>query len=111
MVLGIQILGFLFGLLMVYITFLNYKRREFTIKEYLFWVILWALFISVALAPGILDFVVKDILNLSRTMDFFVIIGFMFIIAAVFYTYTIVRRNQKKLENIVRRMAIDRGKK
>ncbi len=111
MVLGIQIMGVLFGLLMIYITFLNYKRREFTIKECSFWMILWIFFMFVAISPSSIDYIVKEILNLSRTMDFFVIIGFMFIIAAVFYTYTIVRRNQKKLENIVRKLAFERIKK
>jgi len=111
MFLGIQVLGLLFGLLMLYITFLNYKRKEFTIKEYLFWVIAWIIFMFVASVPSALDFLVMDLLNLSRTMDFFIIVGFMFLIAAVFYTYTIVRRMQQKVEKMVREMAIERAKK
>jgi len=74
-------------------------------------VIAWIIFMFVASVPSALDFLVMDLLNLSRTMDFFIIVGFMFLIAAVFYTYTIVRRMQQKVEKMVREMAIERAKK
>jgi len=109
MVLGIQILGTLFGIFMLYYTFLHYKRNEITVKEYSFWVLLWVLFIIVAVFPQVLDPIVES-LNLVRTMDFFIILGFMFLIGSLFYTYTIVRKNQNKLEEIVRKIAIERKK-
>ncbi len=106
MVLGIQILGILFGLFMIYITFLSGKRREFTTKEGGFWIVVWVLFVLVALFPNSLDFFIKGVLKLQRPLDFFIITGFMFMIGSIFYTYTIVRKNQKKLEEIVRKMAM-----
>ena len=102
--LGIQILGSLFGLFMIYYTFLHYKRKEITKKEYSFWLGLWILFIIVAILPQILDPIVKT-LSLVRTMDFFIIL-----IGSFFYTYIIVRKNQNKLEEIVRKIAIERKK-
>ena len=104
-ILGIQILGILFGFFMMYYTFLQYKRKEFTTKEYGFWFIFWASFVVVTLFPQILDPVLIT-LNISRTLDFFIIVGFLFLIFVVFYTYTIVRKNQRKLEEIVRNMAL-----
>ena len=104
MFLGIQLFGLFFGLFMVYYSFLHFKRNEFTIKEFSFWLLLWLAFIYVALFPEALDFIVKN-LSLSRTMDFFIIIGFMVLIAMFFYTYTLVRINQRKLEEIVRKIA------
>jgi|TARA_B100001971_G_C18030718_1_gene452402 hypothetical protein len=103
--LGIQIIGILFGFFMMYYTFLQYKRKEFTIKEYGFWMILWAVFIIVTLYPGILDPVLES-LSIARTLDFFIIVGFLFLIGVIFYTYTIVRKNQKRIEEIVRNIAI-----
>ena len=110
MVLGIQILGVFFGLLMLYVTFLHQKRKEFTVKEYGFWVFFWIVFILISLFPNWLDFIVVS-LSLSRTMDLFIILGFMFLIAAVFYTYLTVRNTQKKLEEIVRKIAFRTKKK
>lgn len=104
MVLGIQILGFFFGLLMLYYSFLHFKRREFGIKEFVFWVVMWLAFIYVALFPNTLDFIVKK-LNLARTMDLFIILGFMFLIAMFFYNYTLLRISQKKIEEVVRNLA------
>ena len=109
MVLGIQIAGFLFGLFMIYYSFLNYKRREFTVKEFSFWLILWIGFIIVTLFPFVLDPIVK-IGGFFRALDVLIISGFLFLIAAVFYNYTITRKNQKKLETIVREIAMKRNK-
>ncbi len=110
MVLGIQIAGFLFGLFMIYYSFLNYKRREFTSKEFSFWLSLWVVFIVITLFPFLLDPIVKTF-GFFRTLDLLVMGGFLFLIAAIFYTYTLTRKNQKRLETVVREIAIKRNKK
>ncbi len=109
MILGIQVGGSLFGLFMIYYSFLNYKRREFTAKETSFWIALWSLFIIIALFPFILDPILKP-LGFFRAFDFLIMTGFLFLIAAIFYTYTITRKNQKQVETIVRNLAIKKGK-
>ena len=106
-ILGIQILGILFGLFMIYYVFLHRKRKELTIKEYSFWVILWMLFIILTLFPWLLNPILEPI-GFARTMDFFIVIGFMFLIGSLFYTYLLVRGNQKRLEDIVRKIAFEK---
>jgi len=106
-ILGIQILGILFGFFMMYYTFLQHKRNEFTIKEYSFWFLFWASFVIVTLFPQILDPLLQTF-SIARTLDFFIIAGFLFLTFIIFYTYTIVRKNQRKLEEIVRNIAIKR---
>ena len=110
-ILGIQIAGFLFGMFMMYYSFLNYKRKEFTAKEFIFWACLWVLFDITALFPFLLDPLIKSI-GFLRVLDSLTIAGFVFLIGAVFYTYTITRKNQRQLEEIVREMAMkkNRGK-
>ena len=111
MVLGIQIAGFLFGMFMIYYSFLNYKRKEFSAKEFVFWIFLWAVFIILTLFPFLLDPVVKSF-GFFRALDVLIISGFLFLIATNFYTYTITRKNQRQLESVVREIAIKRaGKK
>ena len=109
MVLGIQIAGILFGLLLMYYSFLNYKRKEFSINEFIFWSLLWLVFIIVAIFPSVLDPLSKT-LNFARTFDLLVISGFLFLMLTVFYTYIITRHNQRKLEAVVREMAIRKKK-
>jgi hypothetical protein len=105
MLLGIQILGICFGLFMIYYSFLHFKRKEFTNKEFAFWLVLWVLLVYVALFPNALDFIVLK-LSISRTMDFLILVGFMVLTALFFYVYTLIRQNQKKIEEIVRKIAI-----
>jgi len=109
-ILGIQILGILFGFFMMYYTFLNYKRKEFKMGEYAFWLVLWALFIIVTIFPDVLDPIVKT-LSFARTLDLFIIIGFLFLTGIAFYMYTITRKNQNKIEQIVRNIAYKEVKK
>ena len=110
MVLGIQIAGILFGLFMIYYSFLHYKRKEFTSKEIFFWSAIWVLFIIVSLFPNILDPIVK-IGGFLRALDLLIISGFLFLIAAIFYNYTVTRKVQKKLETVVRDIAMRKHNK
>ena len=105
--LGIQLLGALFGLFMIYYVFLHRKRKELTIREYLFWVFLWILFIFFTLFPSLLKPIVTSI-GFARIMDVFIVAGFMFLIGSLFYIYLLVRGNQKRLEDIVRKMAFEK---
>ena len=109
MILGIQLLGLLFALFMLYLTFLHYKRKEFTLNEAGFWVGLLIIFVIITLIPRIVDPIVET-LNIARTMDFYIILGFMFLIVSNYYTYSQMRINQKKIEKVVREVAIKRAK-
>ena len=105
---GIQIVGVLFGLFMFYITFLHQRRNEFTIKEGIFWFGAWCAFLVLAIFPTSMDFFISGVLDFNRRIDFFIIAGFMFLIGITFHIYTIVRKNQKRIEKIVRKVAIDK---
>ena len=95
---------------MLYLTFINRKRREFTIKEFAFWISLWLFFILISIFPTSLDMVSKNIFRLQRPLDFLIITGSMFLVGALFYTYTLVRKNQQKLEDIVRQISMKKEK-
>ena len=104
-ILGVQMLGVLFGSFMVYYNFLQYKRKEFTIKEYGFWFIFWSAFVVLTIFPQILDPLLATF-GIIRALDLFVITGFLFLTFVIFYTYVQVRRTQKKLEDLVRNIAL-----
>tara|TARA_B100000315_G_C14546473_1_gene573474 strand:+ start:307 stop:639 length:333 start_codon:yes stop_codon:yes gene_type:complete len=106
-ILGIQIIGILFGFFMMYYTFLQHKRKEFTIKEYSFWFIFWGIFVIITLFPQTLDPLLNT-LNITRALDFFIITGFLFLAFVIFYTYTMVRKDQRKIEEVVRNIALKR---
>ena len=110
-ILGIQILGVMFGLMMIYVSFMHSKRKEFTGKETLFWMSVWIGFIVITIYPRAIDVLAKDILNMSRTMDFLIITGFIILTGLLFHVYGVSRKTQKKLESVVRSVALARPRK
>ena len=109
MVLGIQIAGALFGVFVMYYTFLKYKRKEFGSGEYLLWMVLWVMFTAISLFPNWLNPIVST-LSFARTFDLLVTVGFLFVIGLTFYTYTIVNRSRKQVEDVVRQIAMGKKK-
>ena len=102
---GIQIFSSLFGLFMIYLTFLHLKRKEFKIAEFGLWAIFWLVLMFLALFPNSLDFLVKDLLKLTRPLDFFIIVGFLFLIFMSFSNYTDIKKNNQRIEKIIRRIS------
>ena len=109
MVLGIQILGIILGLFLLYFTFLHYKRREFVAGELIFWSVIWILFVYLVLFPYTLTFIAES-LNLVRVMDLFTIAGIMFLVVLTFYSYMINVHLRRKLEQVVRAIALRKKK-
>ena len=110
MPLGIQVFGLAFSAFMLYLSFLYYKKREFTLTECGFWALFAAIFATLSIFPDVLNPVVRS-LNLGRKLDFLIILGFMFLIAATFYTYRVTRHTDKRVETLVRNMAIEEAEK
>jgi len=110
MPLGIQVFGLVFSAFMLYLSFLYYKKKEFTFAEWGFWALFAILFAAVSVFPQVLDPVVRS-LNLGRKLDLFIILGFMFLIAVTFYTYRVTRHTDKRVESLVRNIALERAEK
>tara|TARA_Y100000310_G_scaffold107829_1_gene106264 strand:- start:8983 stop:9321 length:339 start_codon:yes stop_codon:yes gene_type:complete len=104
----IQLAALFFGFFMLYYSFIRFKKKEFTRKEFLFWVFIWIFFIIGSLLPETLNPIFKKF-NFARKLDAYIIAGFMFLIGISFYNYTLARRNQKRLERVIRKIAIDKA--
>ena len=105
MVFGIQVIGIIFSIALMYFTFLNYKRNEMNSAEFVFWEALWVIFAYVVLVPYSLSFI-ADTLHLVRLMDLFTISALMFLIVLTYYNYTMNMHTRKKIEQIVRAIAL-----
>jgi len=109
MIFGLQIIGLFFGLFMLYLTFLYYKRKDYDIKSFIAWTIIWLFFLIMVIFPASL-YGLMEIIDVQRTVDFFVIAGFLFFSLIIFYLFVTVKNIQKKVEKIVREFAIKRAK-
>ncbi len=110
MLFGVQIIGLLFGLIMIYLTFLYYKRADYNKRGLIFWFLVWIGFIFLAMFPKSV-YGVMELLMIERTADFFYISGFLFLSVVLFNIYVTTKKNQRQLEVVIRRMAIKLAEK
>lgn len=106
----IQLLGIIFGVGMMYFTFVRWKRKEISNSEILLWFTGWVTMVVVAIRPSSLDFI-SGSLHFYRRLDFFVVLGFFVLLGLGFFNYTTVKKLERKVEVYVRKEAMDEGEK
>ena len=107
MIYGLQIVGILFALIMLYLTFLYYKRNAYSGKSFFIWFCVWLFFLMMVMFPETI-YGIMETLSIQRTVDFFVIGGFLFFSVIIFHLYVVVKQTQKKVEMVVRRVALEK---
>lgn len=110
MILGIQIVGILFALAMIYLTFHGYKRRQTSKQGLLLWSAIWTLVAALSIFPQIISGIGGK-LNVTGTIDFLTLIGFAFFLTLMFHLHQKVNRMENKLEKLVRTIAYKEVKK
>lgn len=105
MIIGLQIVAILFSLSMIYFAVLNYKRREINGAEILGWLIIWLGTIFVVVFPELLQTFAKTFL-FARVFDMMVVGAFILVISIVASAYMRTKRNEKKLEQLVRKLSL-----
>ena len=106
MLTGIQIIGILFGIFMLYLSFLYYKRKDFLPRDFVTWFIIWISFLAVISLPDTFRLLLQP-LYIERLMDLITIAAFIVMFGLIFIAYKISRQNQRKLEEIVRKLALE----
>lgn len=101
---GIQILAILFVLWMTYFSYLHYRRREFSVIEFIFWMVVWIGLTVVVFFPHSVDyFLVK--FSITSAFDLVVIVGIVVLFGITFRNYVLLRRTERKVELLVRELA------
>jgi len=104
---GIQILAILFVLWMTYFSFLHYRRREFTFWEFAFWQVIWIGLAIIVIFPSTIKFVFQT-LGFSRAFDLLTVGGIVILFGATFRNYVLVRRTDRRLEELTRKVALSK---
>jgi len=106
MLVGIQLLGILFGIVMIYFSYLYFKRGNYSKKSFILWTGTWSAVIIIFAIPQVI-YSIMSLLAIRRTADFFTATAIIFLTSIVFYLYTIVKKTEKKMEDLVRSVAIE----
>jgi hypothetical protein len=99
----------MFSLVMIYFALLHYKRGEINVKEISSWIVIWASVIFITLFPDIARAFSESFL-FARLFDLVVLSGVALTIFLSAKAYLISRRNQNKLEDFIRKEAINKSK-
>jgi len=106
---GIQILGIVFALLMIYLTYVYYKRNNYGYKSMFMWLVVWIGVLVIISRPSTV-YGIMQALEIERTADFFVMSGFTLFSIIIFYLYIVVKKSNQKVEELVRSLAIEKRK-
>jgi hypothetical protein len=104
-ILGVQIIGILFAMFMIYVSFLNWKKSDISRSEMSFWLLLWIIFILITLFPKILQGL-STFLVFTRVMDLLMVIAFMILTIIGYMNHISNRELEKKIERLVKNQAI-----
>jgi len=100
-----QLFVIIFGLLMLYLTFLDYKKKVIRNREYILFSGVWLAGIALGLVPQSAQFAFQTF-KVIRILDLVTIVGISFLTSLVYYIYTRMRRIEKKLEDLTRKDAL-----
>lgn len=110
MILGLQITGIMFALLMIYFALLHYKKQHLSGIEIASWLLIWVLVILVVLFPDIVRVYAMSF-SVSRVLDLLIAGAFIVMFVMVASAYVRVSELEKRLEDLVRKLALKENEK
>lgn len=110
MILGLQITGIMFALLMIYFALLHYKKQHLSGIEIASWLLIWVLVILVILFPDIVRVYAMSF-SVSRVLDLLIAGAFIVMFVMVASAYVRVSELEKRLDDLVRKLALKENDK
>ncbi len=102
-----QLAAIFFALFMMYVVTIHNKKKHIGTTEYSFWCTTWVMFIIIALFPDLL-LGITGVLKFARVFDLLIVVALMILTTVVLTSYMTHKENTKKLEQLVRKFAIEK---
>lgn len=100
----IQLLGVCFGLVMLYFSFLYYKKGNYKRCSFIIWAMIWLAYLVVIIIPSTISSFIQP---LGLTLYGFILVLIIIVFGSlIFYLYNVQSANKQKLEFVVRETAI-----
>ncbi len=109
MILGLQIIGILFSLIMIYFALLHYKKGQLNGMEISSWIIIWVIVILVVIFPEVVR-IYANSFAVSRVLDLLIAGAFVVVFVMVSSAYIRVSTLEKRIEELVRKLAVKEKK-
>ena len=105
MVYEFEVVGLIFVFVMLYFTYLEYKRSRLTKLGFTFWFVSWIFSFLLIVFHEYINEILPEI-RLIRVLDLYMILAFMFLFGIVFYLFVVIKHIEKRIENIIRTLAL-----
>lgn len=105
MILGLQITGVIFSLVMIYFALIHYKKGNLNRVEIGIWLFVWVTVSAASIFPEIFR-VYSQKIAISRLLDLLIAGGFILVIIMVSSAYIRTNLLEKKFEKLVRKKAL-----
>src|SRR3989344_81736 len=106
----VQIIGILMGLGFIYLAYVRFKKKDFDTMDFSIWFGIGSFIILAAIFPHYINSFIGEI-GFLRALDLFTIVGFMAMFWILFIVYGKVKETNKKVEEFVRKEALEKLKK
>ena len=106
----IQLLIIVFALFALSRAFLRFKDNALSIRDFVFWLVLWLGLITVASMPELI-LRVSEILGIGRGVDMILYLGMVALFYLIFRLYVKIENQEKDITSIVRKIAIEKESK
>jgi hypothetical protein len=101
----IQLLGAVFALDMMFITYIYHRRGVLLLHDSIIWISVWTGLLLSAVFPQTLEIIVEP-LQFLRLMDFLAVAASFLMFSLIFAVFLRSRSNDRKIEKIVREFAL-----
>lgn len=108
--LGIQIVASFFSMLMLFLAFTQFKRKNIGPGEFIFWVLCWLSVIIFSFFPRVLDPIVGGRF-VARALDAVMLIAFIILSYLGFQNHIGVKSLERQIETLIREIALKDSKK
>jgi len=105
-VLGIQLVGIIIALLMVFETRVLYKKGQFKRKDLIIWSTVSIVIFFIALFPNTVANIINIFTNISRGLDALIIFGLLGSYAMIFHVYIRNQESQRQITELIRKVAM-----
>ena len=109
-IITLQIVLLGFALLMTYSLFLHWKKKNISSKFFFTWLVIFIVFIFMAMFPKILEPIMKE-LFIVRVMDLGMIGTFMILTYITIENNIKIKNLEKTIEKLVRKISVSKIKK
>ena len=106
---AIQISLVFFGLFMMYVVRIHFKKKQIGRYEYGLWTLMWLTFIVVNIIPGSFKGIAQS-LHVARVFDLLVIFALMILSLVSFQNRFHQKKIDNKIEEFIRRRAMGKKK-